>query len=340
MGTGARSPRTFVVILDGTMSSLAPGEETNAGLLFGLLGEGARPDLEVWYEPGIQWRGWKKALEVIAGIGLNRQIRRAYRFLAQGWRPGDRIFLFGYSRGAFAVRSLAGVIARNGLLRPEHASRRNTEHLYRYYRERRASRFAALFARRYCWPPGSVPIEMIGVWDTVEALGLRWPILWRLVPQASEFHSANIGPNVRVGVHALAHDERRVAFTPVPWTTTEADRARVEQVWFPGTHGDIGGQLGGVAAARGLSNLTLGWMLDRAEAEGLPLPKDWRARFPADPLAPSVGMNAGFGKLFLARRARAIGNDPSERVHPAVAARKRMKRGWTLALPRFRRPAS
>ncbi len=77
-----------------------------------------------------------------------------------------------------------------------------------------------------------------------------------------------------------------------------------------------------------------------SEAEGLPLPKDWRARFPADPLAPSVGMNAGFGKLFLARHARAIGQDPSERIHPAVAARKRMKRGWTLALPRFRRPAS
>lgn len=326
--SGVRKPRTFVVILDGTMSSLAPGEETNAGILFSLLGEQDDWTLEVFYEPGIQWRGWRKSLDVIAGIGINRQIRRAYRFLAQGWRPGDRIFLFGYSRGAFAVRSLAGVIDQMGLMRPEHATVRNVELLYRYYRERRDSRFAQRFARRYCRPQGEVRIEMIGVWDTVKALGLRWPILWRLVPESTEFHDHQLSGIVRAGYHALAYHERRQAYAPVLWRCPPDWQGEVEQVWFPGTHGDVGGQLSGYAPARGLSNLTLNWILEKAEKHGLALPVGWRSRFPADIFAPSIGMNRGFGMLFAQRRTRVVGDDPSERVHPSVAARAAVRPRW------------
>ena len=102
---GGRRPVDHVVILDGTMSSLHPGHETNAGLTFRLLREGGRRHgLSLYYEPGIQWTSWTQAQDVIQGRGLNRQIRRAYGFLASRYRPGDRIFLFGYSRGAYAVR--------------------------------------------------------------------------------------------------------------------------------------------------------------------------------------------------------------------------------------------
>ena len=100
------------------MSSLLPGRETNAGLTFRLLREGGRIQrMSLYYEPGIQWTSWTQARDVIQGRGMNRQIRRAYGFLASRYRPGDRIFLFGYSRGAYAVRSLAGVIDRVGLIR-------------------------------------------------------------------------------------------------------------------------------------------------------------------------------------------------------------------------------
>ena len=102
-----RGPVTHVVILDGTMSSLEPGNETNAGLTYRLCRE-MGSQLSIYYEPGLQWRDWRSARDVIMGRGINRQIRRAYGYLASRYRPGDRIFLFGYSRGAYAVRSLAG----------------------------------------------------------------------------------------------------------------------------------------------------------------------------------------------------------------------------------------
>ena len=91
-----RGPATHVIILDGTMSSLAPGRETNAGILFKLLCEsGRRANLSVYYEAGIQWRDWKGTLDVMTGTGINRQIERAYGVLASRYRPGDRIMLVG-----------------------------------------------------------------------------------------------------------------------------------------------------------------------------------------------------------------------------------------------------
>jgi len=319
------TPKTHVIILDGTMSSILRCHETNAGLLWKLLVRRNDPNTNIHYEPGIQWRGYRKSIEVIAGIGLNRQIQRAYLWLSKRWRPGDRIFLFGYSRGAYAVRSLAGVIDENGLLKPEHATVRNTEFLYRYYQERRNSPFAPLFSRRYCWPKQSVEIEMIGVWDTVKALGLRWPLVWRLVPMATEFHNDQLSGIVKSGYHALARDERRVAFAPALWHCPPNWDGHVEQVWFRGCHGDVGGQLSGFHAARELSNGPLTWMLQKAEAEGLALPDGWAAGFPHDPDAPSIGMNRGFGWMFRYRRARAIGVDPSERMFDGTTVPVKLK---------------
>ena len=129
-----RGQVTHVILLDGTMSSLRPGEESNIGLIYRLLSEQAGANLSVFYEAGIQWRSWSRTHEVIMGRGINRQIRRAYGYLASRYKPGDRIFLFGYSRGAFAVRSLAGVIDRIGLLKASDANVRNIRQLYRIYR--------------------------------------------------------------------------------------------------------------------------------------------------------------------------------------------------------------
>src|SRR6056297_308624 len=111
------------------------------------------------------------------GRGINRQIRRAYGHLASRYRAGDRIFLMGYSRGAYAARSLAGVIDRVGLLRVEHATERNIVTAYRHYQSTSGSDAAKVFAEAHCH--AETPIEMVGVWDTVKALGLRLPILWR-----------------------------------------------------------------------------------------------------------------------------------------------------------------
>ena len=93
----------------------------------------------------------------------------------------------------------------------------------------------------------------------------------------------------------------------------------MEQVWFRGSHSDIGGQLSGFEAARPLANIPMVWMLERAEACGLPLPESWHDRYVRDVTAPSVGTVRGWGKFFLARRRRVIGADPSERLHPSIA---------------------
>lgn len=309
-----RGALDHVIILDGTMSELEEGCETNAGLTCKLLsGEAAKGRLTLYYEAGIQWPDWAHTMDVVRGKGVNRMIRRAYGVLASRYRAGDRIFLFGYSRGAYAVRSLAGVIDRVGLLRREHATERMVAAAYRHYQLTPDGRAAADFARLYCHL--NVPIEMVGVWDTVKALGLRLPILWRLTEPAHAFHNHALGPCVLHGYHALALDERREAFAPVLWETPEGHRGRVEQVWFRGAHGDVGGQLAGFEAARGLSNIPLVWMLEKAEGHGLSLPEGWRARFPTDPGAPASGMNRRWGRIFVLRQRRRPGRGDDEWLH-------------------------
>lgn len=312
--TVTREPVTHVIVLDGTMSTLEPGRETNAGVIYRLMDEmrrrGTAPRVSVYYEAGIQWRNWRSAWPVATGKGIDSQIRRAYGVLASRYRPGDRIFLFGYSRGAFAVRSLAGMIDRVGLLRSEAATERNVLTAYRHYEADEVNAAGRAFATANCH--GHTEIEMIGVWDTVQALGLRWPLVWRVFEKQYRFHNASLGLHVRHGYHALARDETRKAYEPLLWRTYGEFPGRIEQVWFPGTHGDVGGQLGGFEPARPLAWVSLNWMLARAEEAGLPLPDDWETRFPANPDAPSMGRNHGWGKFFVLRGVRRRGYDPSE----------------------------
>ncbi|MEK0163124.1 DUF2235 domain-containing protein [Phaeobacter sp. A36a-5a] len=361
--TKLRGPQAHVIILDGTMSTLEPGHETHAGMVYRLCRE-VGPQVSVFYEAGVQWQSWRKTTDVMIGRGINRQIRRAYGYLASRYRPGDRIYLMGYSRGAYAVRSLAGVIDEVGLLKAEHATVRNIRTAYRHYQCGGASAsgmrnhtatslppvaetgaetapepdatghgqamaqtgacVASTFSERYCHR--NVEIEMVGVWDTVKALGLRLPLLWRWAERRHGFHNHQLGRHVKNGFHALALDETRRVFEPVLWECPDGHDGKVEQVWFRGSHGDVGGQLGGFEAARPLSNVSLVWMLERAENCGLPLPRDWRMRFPVDPTAPSVGTWRGWGKIFLLRGKRRVGLDSSERLHSSVGANATDKR--------------
>ncbi|MWB77613.1 DUF2235 domain-containing protein [Pseudooceanicola sp. 216_PA32_1] len=313
----ARGAVTHVIILDGTMSTLNDGDETNAGLTYRLLAERGGTDLSLYYEAGLQWRTWRNSWDVIVGKGINRQIRRAYGYLASRYRPGDRIFLFGYSRGAYAVRSLAGVIDSVGLLKASNATERNVELAYRHYRY--GTNAAAAFRKANCHPDAVV--EMIGVWDTVKALGVRLPLVWKLTEKSHKFHHHQLSRCVKAGFHALALQENRAAYEPVMWVSDPSWSGRLEQVWFAGTHGDVGGQLGGDTASRPLSNIPLVWMLSQAELCGLALPQGWRARFPTDPNAPSIGTWRGLGKIFLYRSRRVVGADPSERLHETAIAR-------------------
>lgn len=323
-----------VVILDGTMSSLEPGQDSNAGILFRLLKRmGARANRRLYYEPGMQWEGWLRGVALLEGRGTAPQIQRAYGWLASGYREGDRIFLFGYSRGAYAVRSLAGVIDRVGLLKREHATERAVRLAWRHYEKAVESPAREAFVRRFCHV--DAPIEMVGVFDTVKALGLRLPLLWMFATDRHGFHNHQLGHAIRHGYHALALDETREAFAPVLWDCPPDWEGNVEQVWFRGAHGDIGGQLGDFTAARPLANIPLVWMLERAETLGLDLPADWRADFPCDAGAPMVGTWRSWGKWFLLRRRRVVGRDRSELLHPTAisAGSNRPASGRAAGLP-------
>ena len=311
-----RGAAIHVIILDGTLSSLEVGRETNAGLTFKLLKEMGH-EVSVYYEPGLQWSHWRRVGDVLFGRGINQQIRRAYGYLASRYRPGDQIYLMGYSRGAYAVRSLAGMIDMVGLLKANDATVRNVRDVYRHYERAPDSEAARAFARAYCHD--TVEIAMIGVWDTVKSLGLNMPVLWRLSAPRHAFHNHRMGRSVRNGFHALARNETRVAYKPVMWETRRDWQGHLVQMWFRGAHGDVGGQLSGFAAARPLSNIPLVWMLEQAESCGLPLPAGWQGHYPQDPGAPSVGTFSGYGRVFITRRARTVGIDPSERVHPSLA---------------------
>lgn len=316
-----RGAVTHVVILDGTLSSLSEGRETNAGLTYRLLSEAAQThDLWVHYEAGIQWTRWRDTRDVLEGRGINRQIRRCYGALASHYHEGDKVFLFGYSRGAYAVRSLAGLIGHVGLLKAPHATERNVQLAYRHYQVGASVEAREEFARLHCHD--NVDIEMIGVWDTVKALGIRLPFLWKYSQEMHDFHDTHLAPHVKRGYHALAYHETREAYAPVLWTTDPAwSGLTLQQMWFRGSHGDVGGQLGGRNPERRLSNATLLWMLDKAETAGLPLPGGWRSRYLADPNGTMIGTNKSWGKFFLARKKRVVGADPSEVLHPSVRSR-------------------
>lgn len=296
------------------MSSLRDGHATNAGRTFKLLREaGRRANLTVYYEAGIQWPDWRHTWDVMTGRGLDQQIRRAYGVLASRYRAGDTIVLMGYSRGAFAVRSLAGMVGRVGLLHHDHATVSAVRTAFRHYEAGGTSDSARAFQRLMCHD--RVEIEAVAVWDTVKALGWKRPFART---DRTGFHDQRLGDHVRHGFHALALDERRHHYRPVMWDTASSVRATVEQVWFRGSHGDVGGQVGAYPAARPLANIPLVWMLDRIAARGVPLPPDWRDRYPCDVTAPALGQWRGWARLFWFRGMRRILCDPSERLHDSV----------------------
>ncbi len=332
-------PRIHVIIIDGTLSRIKTGQETNAGLLFKLLRD--IPGVTVGYDPGVQGKGLMKWVNVLTGHGINCSIRYGYTTLAKRFRPGDKIFLFGFSRGAYAVRSIAGMMAKVGLLKPDNvkASRVNTA--FRLYKDCIDDKLSSRFRRKYAHP--SIEIEMIGVWDTVKALGLHFPLLSYFAPMATEFHDHKLSPIIRNAYQALAADENRRAFASLPWQCQPNWRGHLEQAWFAGAHADVGGHVYEQPEARCVSNISLNWMLERAEACGIPLPDNWQSRFPTDPLGPILGPYAGSSKFFLFRESRQFGNPQVDILHPSLLTRINELHGYKTRLkgaPLTGRPSS
>lgn len=217
---------------------------------------------------------WKdRMLGGATGAGIDKNIRDVYEFFVLNYEPGDEIYLFGFSRGAYTARSIAGFIRNCGILRKENIHL--VEKAYNLYRDRNDytrpdSDLMKSFRAAYCVENIS-PIHFIGVWDTVGALGIPLPWYKLANLQRYKFHDVKLSSFVRHAYHALAVDERRVLFSPTLWeksNTVKEDPLhpqKMEQRWFAGVHSNIGG--GYVDCA--LSNHCLQWLIDKAEAAGL-----------------------------------------------------------------------
>jgi type VI secretion system (T6SS) phospholipase Tle1-like effector len=294
-------PRKLVVCMDGTWNK--PGQEdesvkteTNVLKLSRALAK--LPDQICGYFKGVGTEAGEKAAGGAIGWGLFAQIKDGYRFLREQFQPGDRVYIFGFSRGAYSARSLAGMVLRCGILRrdaspefPDLGSDLLTTQddgnlrtdavdrvfaLYKRAYEEQNRPQVERFKQQYCH---DTTVRCVGVWDTVGALGLpRGAIRFldkfdkALDEKLYAFLDTDLSPRVEAAYHAVAIDEHRKPFVPTLWTDPKGAAPRinvagsnVEQVWFVGAHSNVGGGY----ADTGLSDIALKWMIDRATKNGL-----------------------------------------------------------------------
>jgi uncharacterized protein (DUF2235 family) len=207
----------------------------------------------------------------ITGAGLDAKIKDVYTFLMLNYKEGDEIYLFGFSRGAYTARSLAGFIRNCGILKPEKIDL--VDRAYNLYRNRNDyttpdSDMMRSFRNKFCIED-ITRIKFIGVWDTVGSLGIPVPWFNSYNLEEYKFHDITLSSTIDYAYQALAVDERRVNFEPSIWqlseNTTTGSATVLEQRWFSGVHCNVGGGY----ENRGLSNNTLQWMVEKARAVGL-----------------------------------------------------------------------
>lgn len=310
-------PRRLVVCMDGTWNK--PGQkdegvktQTNVLKLYEALAK--LPDQISGYFKGVGTDRGEKVAGGAFGWGLFDQIKDGYRFLREQLQPNDQIYIFGFSRGAYSARSLAGMVLRCGILKrdanpkfPDLGSDLLTTQDDGNLRTDVVDRVFALYKRaydpknrpeierfkqQYCNDTG---VHLVGVWDTVGSLGIPDGI----VPFLNKFDKAldqklygfldtDLSPRVDAGYHAVAIDEHRKPFLPTLWTDPPGSPARVnaagsnvEQVWFVGAHSNVGGGY----ADTGLSDIALKWMIDRATRNSLKFEQSALAAIRPAPLA-------------------------------------------------------
>lgn len=326
--------KRLVIFCDGTWNRMSAEHSTN--VLMGAqlvlpVGEDGNTQI-TYYDEGVgtsflvnEWL--ETRLAGAFGWGLLDKIEAAYRFLIFNFEPGDEVFIFGFSRGAYTARSLAGLIRKCGIVPRSQA--KSIREIFSFYKDADTKPDSdEAQRRRMLWSPGIVLkesdrqwrldhgdnaevvaaakpliIRYLGVWDTVGALGVPQHLLVNsLFPTDKyQFHDTELSSTVRAARHAVATDERRLSFAPSLWSNLDTlnaatgDVGKYQQLWFPGDHGSVGG--GG--DIRELSNDALVWILDGAALEGLAMDslKLEALRQATDPTAPLKNVSKPAGWL-------------------------------------------
>jgi uncharacterized protein (DUF2235 family) len=227
----------------------------------------------VLYLRGVGTSGLRieRLIEGAIGLGVDDNIRSAYMFIAQNYVPGDEIFVFGFSRGAYTARSLAGLISACGILKRWKLG--DLPDAWKYYRSElppsRQHSPQDFLAKYNTDSHSDAKIKFLGVWDTVGALGVPPGLFPAGNARQFAFHNTSPCAAMEHGCHALAIDEHRHDFVPTLWTEPAPAGVEIEQVWFTGAHGDVGGGY----VTRALADIPLVWMARKAEQDWLAL--DW-----------------------------------------------------------------
>ncbi len=238
-----------------------------------------------------------RAFTAAFGFGFKRNVCDLYAFLARNYEPGDRVYLFGFSRGAATIRAFSGFIAACGLVKNKdsNGNPRTDEKIKSYIEEafvayKRAPKHPGLAQqfREHNNSHGCIDIEFLGVWDTVSALGFpeKWDItgigmfalnlLFIALGRLSDnffphrFYNYELSDNIKYACQALAIDDERTSFWPKVWNESARAAGSVEQVWFAGMHSNVGGGY----ARPGMAYVTLYWMMQRASRRQLIFKED------------------------------------------------------------------
>ena len=233
-------------------------------------------DQVVFYHDGVGTQGGiDKYTGGAFGRGIEENVRVLYRFILYNYLPGDELYFFGISRGAFTVRTLAGFMGRVGLLQKDDDYW--VPEIYGCYErnEREGSPewdriFRRIEARHPC-----PSIRFLGVWDTVGALGAPGLLGHIFNRKKYRYHDVGLNGHIEHAYHALAIDERRKPFAPDLWRRPERWTGTLEQAWFAGVHSNVGGSL----TPDGLANEALHWIVGKAESLGLEFDSDFLARY-------------------------------------------------------------
>ena len=216
---------------------------------------------------GTSGLGAEVVVEGAVGLGVDEIVRSAYMFLAQNYVPGDEIFLFGFSRGAFTARSLTGLLGACGLLERERLG--DLAAAWAYYRTPKPHSAKEFIKQTGTSSRSDVRVDILGLSNNKNALGVPGTLFSTVNRDRYGFHDTGPSPVMRSGCHALAIDEQRSEFVPTLWTGVCPEGTTIEQVWFAGVHSDVGGGY----RTRELADIPLVWMARKAEAAGLCL--DW-----------------------------------------------------------------
>jgi uncharacterized protein (DUF2235 family) len=261
--------KRIVICLDGTKNT--PESDTNVHKFYTAMGPPSGEQV-TFYLKGVGTEGsWlRRNISAAIGLGVEKKIRAAYDFVAKNYEPGDEISIVGFSRGAFEARCLASMITNVGL--PTHYASNGdrydsklSDEIYRAYKKniwKLDGPLPETFAQHAVSPQ---KIKMLAVWDTVASIGLS--AAHGGIDERHKYLDAEWNHRIQNAFQALSVDERRKEFVPVRWKQGPGDSPyhRMEQVWFPGVHCDVGGGNKG----SNLSDAPLSWIIDRAQEQGL-----------------------------------------------------------------------